>query len=401
MTKTPTTPTELRGAWVAHDSITTYADRIGLIEKIMEARLNTVFLDMPRIGSNYGVGEMTTFVEFLQEVKVAGLVAFGWISNHKRTFPVPADLRLPEERVAQAKWVEDILGGFPCLDGIAIDYIRYPTWESSDKAKQEGVSLTVEAIRKVTDRAGAALLTTSFPAATVTYRGAEPKWEGDVPEWYQEWFDYNPSNYFKKEAGKGGTGLVNRMNLEGPNPDYLLGPSFMSYQQDPVTWLGNNFVDHVVPMQYTSDPAVMRNDVDLWVSWTTWVGRSMNCINLGLGWFDEPTSFPDSKLDPAAMVEHIAYGRSKGVGGYTVFRLGVPGVDDTPLIEALTVPNTFNNMTPANPTDAVSPFFNFGLKCGLQIPEFKSAATPTSLSAGPFWMMTVLLMYFLRGTLLR
>ena len=372
-----------------------------MIEKIKAARLNTVFLDMPPIGSNYGAGEMTSFVDFLQDVKVAGLVAFGWISNHKRTFPEPADLRLPEEREAQVQWVEDILAGFPCLDGIAIDYIRYPTWEPSDKEKQEGVSLTVKAIREVTDRASAALLTTSFPAATVTYRGVEPLWEGDVPAWYREWFDANPNNYFLREAATGGTGLVNRMNLEEADPASLLGPSFMSYQQDPVTWLGNYFVDHVVPMQYTSDPIVMRNDIDLWVSWTTWVGRPMSCINLGLGWFDEPTSFPDSQLDAAAMVDHIAYGRSKGIGGYTVFRLGVPGVDDTPLVEALTVPNADNKMKPPNPKDAASPFVNFNLKCGREIPQFQSAGRQASLDSGPFWIMAVLLVYFLRGILLQ
>lgn len=392
--------TELRGAWVGHDSIKTYADRIRMIEKIRQARLNTVFMDMPPIGKNYGAGEMTSFVDFLQEVKVAGLVAFGWISNFKRTNPVPADFRLPEERAAQVQWVEDILAGFPCLDGIAIDYIRYPTWEASDKAKQEGVSLTIKAIREVTDRVGATLLSTCFPAATVTYRGVDPDWEGDVPTWYREWFDANSKNYFKLEAAKGGTGLVNKMNLQSADSDSLLGPSFMSYQQDPVTWLGNKFVDHLVPMQYTSDPAVMRNEIDLWVSFTTWAGRPMSSINLGLGWFDEPTSFPDSQYDAAAMVDHIAYGRSKGIGGYTVFRLGVPGVNDTPLIEALTVPTAYNNMTPPNPSEATSPFFNFGLKCGSKIPEFPSAGGIPVLDAGPFLVTTTLLILFLRGILL-
>jgi hypothetical protein len=68
-----------------------------------------------------------------------------------------------KNKLAQAKWVEDTLISFPCLDGIALDYIRYPTWEQSDKAKLEGVSLTVKAIREVTDRAGVTLLSTFFP----------------------------------------------------------------------------------------------------------------------------------------------------------------------------------------------------------------------------------------------
>jgi hypothetical protein len=393
--------TELRGNWVNSDAIVTLQQRQELIQKMGRARLNTVFLKVPTIGKNHGEGEMEPFFDFLHDCKAAGFVVFGWIANQERTLPTgPVDLRLPEEQTAQAKWVEDILINFPCLDGIALDYVGYSTLEQPDLAKQEGASLTVKAIRAVTDKARVELLTTSFPAATVTYRGVEPNWQGEVPKWFQEWYAYNSSNYYKLEASKGGTGLVDRVNLKGSSPNYLLGPSFMSYQQDPTTWMGNGFIDYLVPMQYTSDPAVMRNEIDIWASFTQWAGRPMSVVSLGLGWFDELNSFPDSKLDAAAIVEHIAYGRSKGVGGYTIFQLGHPGIDDTPLINALTVPNNNNAGTPPNPTNASSPFQNFGLLCTV-MPDVTSAGGRAMLDSGSFWTFTVVLSVLLRGTFLR
>jgi hypothetical protein len=383
--------TELRGNWVSHDSIETFKDRKRLIQNMIQAKLNTALVAVPPIRDNYGEGTLEAFFTFINEAKSEGLVVFGWISNHKRTFPTPADLRKPEERIAQARWVEDLLIGFPCLDGIAIDYIRYPTWEPSNEEKLEGISLTVKAIRDVTDMAGVTLISTSFPAATITFRGKNKFWEADVPEWYREWYALNSSNYFHLEAASGGTGIVNQINLEGSHPDYLLGPSFFSYQQDPTTWMGNHLVDHLVPMQYTADTQVMRNEVDLWVSFTTFAGRSMDLINLGLGWFDEPSSFPDSKFDAAAMVSHIEYGRSKGVGGYTIFRLGIPGVDDGPLIEALTMPiESIKGGIPPNPTEATSPFQNFGLVCR-SLPQFRSHATRSQMISSSIWTTTLLL----------
>jgi hypothetical protein len=362
-------PTELRANWVAHDSIQTAEGRNSMIFKMTNATMNAAFVEAPPIGDNYGEGDTEAFVAFLNSAKAAGLVVFGWIANHKRTYPIPADLRLAEERLAQAKWVKNLIDGFPCIDGVAIDYIRYPEWEASDGKKIDGVTLTIKAIRKVTDNANVALLSTSFPAATITFRGVEPSWQEGVPVWFQEWYAANPSNYFKLEAASGGTGIVNQGNLGGSNPGFLLGPSFMSYQQDPITWIADGFVDHVVPMQYTADPAVMRNDIDVWDSFMSWIGHPLTSIYLGLGWMDEPSSFPDSKFDPAAMVSHVKYGRAKGVGGYTIFRLGIPGIDDQPLIDALTIPNADNEWAPPFATEMESPFPSVDQMCG-EVPDF-------------------------------
>lgn len=358
------TTTELRANWVAHDSIQTAEGRSSMLRKMVDAKLNAAFIEAPPIGVSYGEGDPDAFVEFLDDSKKAGLVVFAWISNHKRTYPDPADLRLEDERQAQARWVKDIILEYPCVDGIAIDYIRYPEWEPSDTAKIDGVSLTIEAIREVTDLFRVSLLSTSFPAATVTYRGVEPAWEGGVPSWFQQWYAANSSNYFRMEASTGGTGLVNEGNLNGSRPGYLLGPSFMSYQQDPITWIENGLVDHVVPMQYTADPTVMRNDIDLWESFMDWIEHPISSIYLGLGWMDEPSSFPDSQFDPAAMVAHVKYGHDKGVGGYTIFRMGIPGIDDQPLIDALTIPNSDNEFAPPFVTGVKSPFTVVNRLCG-------------------------------------
>eukprot|EP00545_Synedropsis_sp_CCMP1620_P009708 CAMPEP_0119009108 /NCGR_PEP_ID=MMETSP1176-20130426/4143_1 /TAXON_ID=265551 /ORGANISM="Synedropsis recta cf, Strain CCMP1620" /LENGTH=404 /DNA_ID=CAMNT_0006961561 /DNA_START=51 /DNA_END=1265 /DNA_ORIENTATION=- len=399
--------TELRANWVAHDSIQTAVGRYSMIRKMMDARMNTAFVETPPIGDSYGEGDMDAFFSFLNEAKSSGFVVFAWISNHKRTYPVPADLRLEDERKAQAQWVEDIIKGAPCIDGIAIDYIRYPTWEVSDGEKIEGVSLTIQAIRKVTDQRSVSLLSTSFPAATVTYRGVDSSWDGDVPAWFQDWYAANPQNYFKVEASSGGTGMVNQGNLNGSNPAFLLGPSFMSYQQDPISWIENGFVDHVVPMQYTADPAVMRNDIDVWESFTGWIGHNMTSIYLGLGWMDEPSSFPDSQFDPAAMVAHVKYGQTKGVGGYTIFRLGIPGVDDRPLIDALTTPNAENEWAPPFITATASPFSSVDLICGMEIAEEipatngQSSVGKISSDSSTVLTFSLTVAFLLRGILLR
>lgn len=339
-----------------------------MLEKSIKAKLNTVFVEAPPIGNNYGHGTAESFLAFVDLVQEQqeDLIVFGWISNHKRTWPTPADLQLADERQAQADWVDMLLDDYPCLDGIAIDYIRYPTWEESQKSKLDGVTETVHIIRNVTDQRNKQLLSTSFNAATVTYRGTSPSWDGEVPAWFQDWYVADPNNYFQEEATLGGTGVVNQMNLNSTsNPDYLLGPSFMSYQQDPVTWMTKGYVDHVVPMQYTADPIVMQNDIDAWHSFLSFAGQDnifqdpnnvLQGIHLGLGWLEEPSSFPDSKFDPAAMIKHIQYGRSRNVGGYTIFRLGIPGIDDDPLIQALTVPNADNDWNPPFSEKAVSPF---------------------------------------------
>lgn len=354
---------EVRGTWVSHDSIQTAAGRSSMIERMNHANLNTVLVIAPPINGNYGISSIEAFGAFTSACADAGFAVFGWIPNHKRTYPDVVDFRVTGEKEAQAKWVRDILVEYPDLDGMAIDYIRYSTWEESDFTKNVAVTETIESIRSVTDELNKALISTCFPAATVTYRGSKSGgWQGGVPEWYRNWYAANWNNYFTLEATNGGTGVVNRANIGSPNPDFYLGPSFMSYQQDPITWMKLGNVDDIVPMQYTADVQVMKNEIDLWQSFSASIGKDLSSIHLGLGWMDEPTSFPDSKFDPSAMVAHVRYGREKGVGGYTIFRLGIPGIDDCPLIDALTVPNEDNGNDPPFAEVVPSPFGGTGVK---------------------------------------
>lgn len=90
----------------------------------------------------------------------------------------------------------------------------------------------------------------------------------------------------------------------------------------------------------------------------------MTSIDLGLGWMDEPSSFPDSKFDPVAMISHVKYGQATGLGGYTIFGLGIPGIDDQPLIGALTIPNADNQWAPPFTTETEAPFSSVDQVCG-------------------------------------
>jgi hypothetical protein len=395
---------ELRGGWVSSDSIETEQGRSKLLSDIERANLNTVFVAVPPIEGNYGEGNMESFAEFASAAKQNGQVVLGWMSNHKRTFPDPLDFREEHEREAQVLWAVDILSTFPCLDGIAIDYIRYPEWEISDGEKNEAISDTILRIRQAMDSEGKVLLTTAFAAASVTYRGFNTEWEGDVPEWFQQWYNEVPNNFFQQEAETGGTGIVNQANLGGPNPEYLLGPSFMGFQQDPITWIQRQLVDYITPMQYTADPIVMQNEVDVWAAWCSHFGHPISTINMGLGWLDEPSSFLDSAFDPSAMVAHINYARSKGIGGFTLFRLGIPGIDDEPLIQALTTPNSDNNWTPPFAVKVESPLAvdiavqrsSFGSPDNMCLNAMRTASGSRSVSVVPSMTLAMLVLTLLR-----
>jgi hypothetical protein len=154
----------------------------------------------------------------------------------------------------------------------------------------------------------------------VTYRGWDPAWEGDVPAWYRTWYAANPDNYYKRKA------------VESGNPSHLYGPSHFSYQQDPTSFLKNGWADACASMQYTAVDATWQREVQIWKSF---LGADVSKLWMGLGWMGPVQWFEDSAFDPAAMVRFVKYGRSQGIKGFVIFRLGQPGVDDAPLINAL------------------------------------------------------------------
>lgn len=322
----PGTP-ELRGAWLANDTVDTAPHRADMLAKLRKGHFNTVFIAVPPLNGQYGTSDAAGFGAMVTEAKAAGLSVHAWFSCFKRMGEnSQADFTSPAEQAAQKQWFLDMLAAYPALDGVQCDYIRYSTWESCAAAKMKGVADTIRTIR---DAVSPRPVTCAvFNAAAITYRGWKPTWEGDVPQWYRDWYAAHPGNYYELQA-----------NAPGNNANWLLGGSFFSYQQDPAAWIRDGLATACAAMQYTAVDATWENEVQIWKSF---LGADQGRMFVGLGWMASAPFFEDSAFDPAAMVRFVKYGRSQGVKGFVVFRLGQPGVNDDALLDALSVDGPAN-----------------------------------------------------------
>lgn len=322
----PGTP-ELRGAWLSNDTVDTAPHRADMLAKLRRGHFNTVFIAVPPLNGQYGTSDPAGFGAMVAAAKAAGLSVHAWFSCFKRLGESSqADFTSAAERAAQRQWFLDMLAAYPGLDGVQCDYIRYSTWEACSAAKMQGVADNVKGIRDAV--APRPVTCAVFNAAAISYRGWKPTWEGDVPQWYRDWYAAHPGNYYELQA-----------NAPGNNPNWLLGGSFFSYQQDPAAWIRAGLATGCAAMQYTSVDLTWQNEVQIWKSF---LGADNDKLYLGLGWMASAPFFEDSAFDPAAMARFVKYGRSQGVKGFVVFRLGQPGVDDGLLLDALSVDGPSN-----------------------------------------------------------
>jgi len=318
---------ELRGAWLSNDTVDTAPHRAEMVAKLRRGHFNTVFIAVPPLGGQYGTSDAAGFGAMVDDCHAAGISVHAWFQNFKRLGEsTQADFTSGAERAAQRQWVLDMLAAYPNLDGVQCDYIRYSTWEACSGAKMQGVADTVRAIREAV--APRPVTCAVFNAASISYRGWKPTWEGDVPQWYRDWYAANPGNYYEQQA-----------NLPGNNANWLLGGSFFSYQQDPAAWIKAGLADGCATMQYTAVDATWQSEVQIWRGF---LGAENGKLYMGLGWMGPTQWFTDSAFDPAAMVRFIKYGRANGVKGFVVFRLGQPGVEDGPFLDALSVDGPAN-----------------------------------------------------------
>ena len=314
---------ELRGVWMKPVCFDSSARRKSVLGKIRKANLNTVFLAVPPVEGNYGSCKRGDFEAVLKEA--GDLSVHAWLLNHHRKgWGKGVDFTDPGERDAQMKWALALLGAYPSLDGIHFDYIRDSEWAAVDGSKMKGVTETIRITREgMRKRHPGRFLTAScFIAASAAYQGSKAGgWEGAVPEWYRTWYRERADNWYIRR-GKEQKEL---------REDWLLGPLCFNYQQNPHTWLHEAGIDGVIPMQYTSVDRIWQAEVDLWKSF---LGERSDRLYPGLGWLTEE-GHPDWKYDAAALVRFIRHGRARGMKGFVIFTLGVPDVDDAPLIEAL------------------------------------------------------------------
>lgn len=342
----PERPVELRGVWTNPWNIDTPAKRDDLYRKIEAANLNTVFLA--------AWGDTNDFREFQNECRKRGCAVHGWICNHHRTQNV--DFADPTEQAAQRDWAMSILDRHPTLDGMHFDYIREKAWGPCDKAKMDGIATTIrithEAIRN--RYPGKFLTAAVFTAATQNYIGfrqpdGQIAWDGDVPEWYRDWWQEHPDNWYTK--------------IPALRPDLLqngvFGPIQFHFQQDPVTWLKSGALDAVMPMQYSANDTEWNAEADMWMSFLG--DETPRKVFMGIGWWSDagPIAGPGKQgYDAAALVRHIKYGRSRGYRGFVIFTLGHVPEKDWEFIEALSKDSAVNDGDAPFKEPAASPLLS-------------------------------------------
>src|SRR5436189_1174370 len=79
----PGTP-ELRGAWLANDTVDTAQHRADMLAKLQRGHFNTVFIAVPPLNNQYGTSDPAGFAAMVDDCKAAGLSVHAWFSCFKR-----------------------------------------------------------------------------------------------------------------------------------------------------------------------------------------------------------------------------------------------------------------------------------------------------------------------------
>lgn len=339
---------ETRAVWINEPGSPATNDQSILIELIKKANLNTVFIPAPLIentnGINYGhVGE-DSFAAFATALKAQGLCIIPVLGNFTRQGAgTQADFTSVAEQTAQAEWVMSLMAKYASIvDGIQLDYIRYASYhEVNQDAHLDGVTAAVRAMYTAFKAVypTKVFTATCFPANSQFLEGysPSPQWVEDVPDWFRNWYIANSGTQYHG-------GVVAGLSYTGV-------PSFMKFQQDPITWISSNIVDAVFPMEYSMYDDVWNRNLGSFKSMVEYTGSNATRINMGLGYFYSPDSNGEIGLGVSSVVRKIKYARAQGLTGFAIFKVagndtGDPQRNDQALIEGLTQPSELNNFDP-------------------------------------------------------
>ena len=282
---------ELRGAWVQKAFLAPQAS-VGYLDKLGRAGLNTLFVEI----STSEEKERRELELFLEEAGKRGMVLHGWVKifyPHKRS--VPANLSNPAEKHKQSRRLLKILEDYPLLEGIHLDYIRFPAPAPSSwtAQRQRQISEVVEFLGRELKK---------------TY----PKKILSAAVWTKRW----PDAGFSKSNT----------------------PYYEALGQDPFRWLERQWLDAVVVMNYTLDHRAWLDEMEHWRKYPEHARK----IFWGMGWLAEKGR-PEWGYDPLGVKDKILSQRKGGARGFVLFQLRpflklVPylGDYDQVLIEALT-----------------------------------------------------------------
>jgi hypothetical protein len=314
------TPCEVRGVWLKPPAISSPLQREETFKKIRKARLNTLFVITPPMKGNKSWSTQEEFESTLNHAKALGLSVHVWITNNDRV-PGGVDFTSPYEQKKQSQWGVALLEAYPSLDGVHLDYIRDMEWESGSMARTEGVSSTV--------RLSYEAIKSSYPSKFLTAAvfPSQPNYGGDrneyLPPWFRSWVSAHPESPYSPQGSRGDR--------------YV--PLGLKYQQDAMGWLRGEFIDAIIPMEYTTDDRLWQQDLENWIALHD--GDPAG-IFIGLGWLEEK-EHPDWGYDASGMVRKIRIGRGKGVRGFVIFVFTPSGERDWRLVDALAVDSEVND----------------------------------------------------------
>ncbi|MCJ7739931.1 hypothetical protein MUP32_01260 [Candidatus Microgenomates bacterium] len=330
---------ETRGTWLNPNAFNSDTRRTETLNKIKQANLNTVFLAAYTLDGNYGWSQKADFDQFYTMLRQNNISVHVWVANMYRISGV--DFTDPVERTAQKNWAMSWFNHYPDLDGFHLDYIRYVWGDGKIYAdKMKAVNNTVETIYNgIKSQYPNKKLSAAVFSSCKDYTHTEE--QNAIPLWFKTWFNNHPNNYYYDNYD----GNIHRT------------PIFMSVNQDPVTWITSNYINTVIPMQYTTDDSKWNTDADQWKSFLIQNG---NYPAMGLGWLKPDPNDPNSDwgFNAPGIVRKINYGRSLGFTGFVIFELGnanLPtGVSDGDLVNAL-ANGPFSSKVPSCMTSSSSP----------------------------------------------
>lgn len=331
-TNSDSTECETRGTWVFGSAISTEEKRTTLLDLVSAGNLNTIVVDAPPINGCSGYSDPDAFLALITAAKSHELDVYVWICNQRR---ISGNLEFTDEdeRQAQVQWADDLLNEYgDHLDGIYLDYIRYWTvdFDINEDGRMDAVNAIVEDIYDLiqSDYPGKVLraaVVGERPATEESYNNP-PLWDQDVPQWFRDWYSDNPGSIY-----------------DGPTKVNV--PMHMRYQQDPITWLSDFFIDSIEPMNKCIDDSDFQQTVEVLKDFNEYMGNDPSRVTVELGWMPPEPPSTCNGYDAPAVVRHIKYARSEGMNKFMIFILSntYSDIDDYILLEALTVDSSDND----------------------------------------------------------
>lgn len=189
---------------------------------------------------------------------------------------------LPEVRTYLLSVFDELLTRYPRLDGLHLDYIRFPNEPPATKAGQD------------------------FPRDPKTlalFRAENGTTPDESPEAWDRWRAEAITEIVRdvRQLVRQKAKFVELSAAVGPEPELA-----MHHFQDYLTWIDEGLVDRLYPMNYTTDPERFASRIEAWAELATRVDVSMG-TRLDHGEFEVRRQQLELALDTFGRATCFAY----------------------------------------------------------------------------------------------